>query len=96
MAGKKKTERTQIWLFGGEKGGMGKSMVGRVCAEQLLAAKVPFHLVDADASTPNVGLTYANELYQFFKYRLQIVPPISMLVRQSNQSLLRSSSPIER
>jgi hypothetical protein len=35
-------------------------------------------------------------LYQFFKCRLQIVPPISILVRQSNQSLLRSSSPIER
>jgi hypothetical protein len=67
MSGKKKTERTKIWLVGGEKGGMGKSMVGRVAAEQLLAAKVPFHLIDADASTPNVGLTYAKEMYERFR-----------------------------
>ncbi|PSB53284.1 cobalamin biosynthesis protein CobQ [Chamaesiphon polymorphus] len=77
MAGKKKTERTKIWLLGGEKGGMGKSMVGRVCAEQLLAAKVPFHLVDADASTPNVGLTYAKELYTGFRERVAAAPTLA-------------------
>jgi hypothetical protein len=69
MSGKKKSERTKIWLVGGEKGGMGKSMVGRTAAEQLLAAKVPFHLIDADASTPNVGLTYAKEIYAGFRSR---------------------------
>ncbi|NJR32276.1 MAG: hypothetical protein HC778_04785 [Chamaesiphon sp. CSU_1_12] len=45
----------------------GKSIVASVAAEQLTAANQPFYLIDADASTPNVGLTYRQEFYQQFR-----------------------------
>jgi hypothetical protein len=43
---------------------MGKSIVGLVAAAQMVAAGTPFYLVDADASTPNVGLTYDRDIYR--------------------------------
>jgi hypothetical protein len=55
---------TLISIFGSEKGGMGKSIVASVAAEQMTAANHPFYLIDADVSTPNVGLTYRPEIYQ--------------------------------
>jgi hypothetical protein len=58
---------TTVSIFGSEKGGMGKSIVASVAAEQLTAANQPFYLIDADASTPNVGLTYRQEFYQQFR-----------------------------
>jgi Mrp family chromosome partitioning ATPase len=53
-------ERTTILVSISEKGGMGKTIVGLTAAEQLTAANRAFFLVDADVSTPNVGLTYTN------------------------------------
>jgi hypothetical protein len=56
----------KVLLFGGEIGGIGKSMVARVAVEQKIAAKQSFYLIDADASTPNVGLTYEKAMYEKF------------------------------
>jgi hypothetical protein len=60
-------EGTTILVSISEKGGMGKTIVGLTAAEQLTAANRLFFLVDADISTPNVGLTYAPQMYQEFK-----------------------------
>lgn len=60
-------KRTLITFMLSEKGGMGKTTVGLVAAEQMTAAKHPFFLIDADASTPNVGLTYRKAMYEGFK-----------------------------
>jgi hypothetical protein len=57
-------KETLVSIFGSEKGGMGKTIIASVAAEQMTAAKHPFYLIDADASTPNVGLTYRKEIYQ--------------------------------
>jgi Mrp family chromosome partitioning ATPase len=62
-----KPKQTLISIFGSEKGGMGKTIVASVAAEQMTAANHPFYLIDADASTPNVGLTYRPEIYQQFR-----------------------------
>jgi hypothetical protein len=61
------SERTTILVSISEKGGMGKTIVGLTAAEQLTAANRAFFLVDADVSTPNVGLTYAPQIYREFK-----------------------------
>ena len=69
---------TTVSIFGSEKGGMGKSIVASIAAEQMTAANQPFYLIDADASTPNVGLTYRQEFYQQFQGRAEIknnLPP---------------------
>jgi CobQ/CobB/MinD/ParA nucleotide binding domain len=60
---------TTILMFGSEKGGLGKTTVALVAAEQMTAANHPFFLVDADASTPNVGLTYRKEIYEQFRHQ---------------------------
>ena len=65
---------TTISIFGSEKGGMGKTIVASVAVEQMTAANHQFYLIDADASTPNVGLTYRPEIYQ--QYCDQIVVKI--------------------
>jgi hypothetical protein len=62
----KKLKKYKILMFGGEIGGIGKSMVARVAVEQKIAAKQDFYLIDADASTPNVGLTYEKAMYEGF------------------------------
>ena len=62
----KQIKRFSILIFGGEIGGIGKSMVARVGVEQKIAAKQEFYLIDADASTPNVGLTYEKSMYEAF------------------------------
>ena len=62
---------TTVSIFGSEKGGMGKSIVASVAAEQMTAANNPFYLIDADASTPNVGLTYRQDFYQQFRDRAE-------------------------
>ena len=59
--------RTTIGIVGSEKGGLGKTIAGLTIAEQLTAANHPFFPIDADASTPNVGLTYRSDLYQGFR-----------------------------
>jgi hypothetical protein len=59
--------RTTIGIVGSEKGGLGKTIAGLTIAEQLTAANHPFFLIDADASIPNVGLTYRKDLYQGFR-----------------------------
>ena len=61
------SERTTILVSISEKGGMGKTIVGLTAAEQLTSANRAFFLVDADVSTPNVGLTYAPQMYREFK-----------------------------
>jgi hypothetical protein len=63
----KTPKRTSIKFMVSEKGGMGKTTVGLVAAEQMTAAKHPFFLIDADASTPNVGLTYRSAMYEGFR-----------------------------
>jgi NAD(P)-dependent dehydrogenase (short-subunit alcohol dehydrogenase family) len=60
-------QKTRIIMIDGELGGIGKSFVARVAVEQCLAAGNKFVLVDADASTPNIGLTYEPELYESFR-----------------------------
>jgi hypothetical protein len=62
-----KPKRSKIILIDGEIGGIGKSMVARVLVEQTLAAGQSFYLIDADASTPNVGMTYEKEMYERFR-----------------------------
>lgn len=63
----RKKDATSIIIIGGVKGGLGKSIIGGVAAFQMRAAKLSFELVDADADTPNVGLTYEKELYERFR-----------------------------
>jgi hypothetical protein len=63
--------QTTVSIFGSEKGGMGKSIVASVAAEQMTAADHSFYLIDADASTPNVGLTYRQDFYQQFRDRAE-------------------------
>lgn len=63
----RKKDATSIIIIGGVKGGLGKSIIGGVAAFQMKAAKLSFELVDADADTPNVGLTYEQELYERFR-----------------------------
>jgi hypothetical protein len=63
----RKKDATSIIIIGGVKGGLGKSIIGGVAAFQMKAAKLSFELVDADADTPNVGLTYEKELYEQFR-----------------------------
>lgn len=63
----RKKDATSIIIIGGVKGGLGKSIIGGVAAFQMKAAKLAFELVDADADTPNVGLTYEKELYEQFR-----------------------------
>lgn len=58
--------KSKILFFGGEIGGIGKSITARVAVEQKIAAKQEFYLIDADASTPNVGLTYEKAMYEGF------------------------------
>jgi hypothetical protein len=67
MPSPKAITRSKIIIIGGEIGGVGKSMVARAMIEQTIAAKHPFYLIDADASTPNVGLTYEKEMYERFR-----------------------------
>jgi Mrp family chromosome partitioning ATPase len=64
--------RTTIWVAISEKGGMGKTMVGLTIAELLTAVERQFFLIDADASTPNVGLTYRQQMYRGFRN----LPPV--------------------
>ena len=66
-----KPKQTLISIFGSEKGGMGKTIVASLAAEQMTAANHPFYLIDADASTPNVGLTYRPEIYQQFREQVE-------------------------
>ena len=56
--------KSKILFFGGEIGDIGKSITARVAVEQKIAAKREFYLIDADASTPNVGLTYEKAMYE--------------------------------
>ena len=65
--------RTTIWVAISEKGGMGKTTVGLTIAEILTAAEQRFFLIDADASTPNVGLTYCQEMYRGFRSSTPVV-----------------------
>jgi hypothetical protein len=60
-------KRTSIGFMLSEKGGMGKTTVALTAAEQMTAANHPFFLIDADASTPNVGLTYRKAMYEGFR-----------------------------
>lgn len=61
------SKETLVSIFGSEKGGIGKTIVALMAAEQMTAANHPFFLIDADASTPNVGLTYRPEIYQQYR-----------------------------
>jgi hypothetical protein len=70
------TKRTKIIFFASEKGGMGKTTVGGVAVEQMLAASHQFFLIDADGSTPNVGLTYEKATYQQFRNAAMAVSEI--------------------
>ncbi len=62
---------TTVSIFGSEKGGMGKSIVSSVAVEQMIAANKSFYLIDADSSTPNVGLTYRKDFYQQFRDQVE-------------------------
>jgi hypothetical protein len=64
---KQMASKSKIILIGGEIGGVGKSIVARSIVEQTIAAGHPFYLIDADATTPNVGLTYEKAIYERFQ-----------------------------
>ncbi len=77
-------------MFGSEKGGLGKTTVALVAAEQMTAANHPFFLVDADASTPNVGLTY-RKIYEQFRHQgvkdPDLLPSIYNLNKAGNKAV---------
>jgi hypothetical protein len=54
----------KIHLIDGEKGGVGKSLFCRVLIEYFQQQKLPFLLVDADRTNPDVGLIYEPSHYQ--------------------------------
>jgi hypothetical protein len=58
--------RTKIILVGGQKSPVGKSIVAGVLVEQMIEAKHPFYLIDANICNPSVGLTYEPEIYTHF------------------------------
>lgn len=51
-----------IHIWGGERGGAGKSTGCRVMAHYLLARGIPFYLVDTDRSRPDVKAYYGEKL----------------------------------
>lgn len=55
-----------IDIVGGEIGGIGKSTYSKLLLDFYLSAKTPFYVVDADKTTPNVGLSYAKDEYKAF------------------------------
>lgn len=48
----------QIHFIDGEKGGVGKSLFARTMVQYCLDKNIPFHLVEADGSNPDVGEFY--------------------------------------
>lgn len=50
-------------LVGGEVGGVGKSFFCRILVEYHLKSKMPFYLIDADRTTPNVSIAYKEYLH---------------------------------
>jgi hypothetical protein len=55
-----------IDVVGGEIGGIGKSTYSKLLLDFYISAKTPFYVVDADKTTPNVGLSYAKDEYTAF------------------------------
>jgi hypothetical protein len=55
---------TKLHLVTGEIGGAGKSMFAKMLIESYQSMGIDYHLVDADRTTPNVGLCYDRENYQ--------------------------------
>lgn len=55
---------TKLHLVTGEIGGAGKSMFTKMLIECYQLMGIDYHLVDADRTTPNVGLCYDRENYQ--------------------------------
>jgi hypothetical protein len=55
-----------IDVVGGEIGGIGKSTYSKLLLDFYINAKTPFYVVDADKTTPNVGLSYAKAEYTTF------------------------------
>jgi hypothetical protein len=53
----------QLHFIGGEVGGSGKSTFCMVLNEAYLEHEVPYHLRDADRTTPNVGWAYDRDNY---------------------------------
>lgn len=54
--------KTTIHIWGGERGGAGKSTGCRVMADYLLERGIPFYLVDTDRSRPDVKAYYGERL----------------------------------
>lgn len=52
-----------IYFVGGEVGGAGKTTFCMLLLEAFLKHSIPYHLRDADRSTPNVGWAYDREHY---------------------------------
>lgn len=53
----------KLHIVTGEIGGVGKSVFCKVLVETYQALGYEYHLVDADRTTPNVGLSYSPESY---------------------------------
>jgi CobQ/CobB/MinD/ParA nucleotide binding domain len=89
--------RTTIWVAISEKGGMGKTTVGLAIAELLTAAERRFFLIDADASTPNVGLTYRQEMYRGFRNSNPIVSEVesATVSRKAESSMATKSKGVD-
>ncbi|MCT7981076.1 mobilization protein [Laspinema olomoucense] len=54
--------KTTVHMWGGERGGAGKSTGCRVMADYLLERDIPFYLVDTDRSRPDVKAYYGERL----------------------------------
>ncbi len=51
-----------IFLIGGDKGGVGKSMMSMALLDYLRGIKEPVFLVETDTSAPDVWKTYRNDV----------------------------------
>ena len=57
----------KIHFIDGEKGGVGKSLFARTMVQYCLDNNLPFRLVEADGSNPDVGDIYGEAYKQAYK-----------------------------
>lgn len=77
-----------IHFIGGEKGGVGKSVVARLCAQYCIDKALPFSAVDADASHGALLRFYANYARQVDLARPESIDEILALAAEPQARVL--------
>ena len=77
-----------IHFIGGEKGGVGKSVVARLCAQYCIDRQIPFAAADADASHGALLRFYADFTQPVDLAELESADAILTLATESNRRVL--------